>query len=131
MLPLAYMAGIFLLSSIPDDGTPETMAERLLRWATPELQNLLHVPLFGGLAAAWYWALHPNIRNRSVTLILVFLVTATYAFLDEWHQLHVPGRFGSLTDIALNLAGITGTLLYIAIRPDTAFQFSTGTVKKP
>ncbi len=110
LLPLAYMAGIFLLSSIPDVGTPETMAESLLQWTTPELQNLLHVPLFGGLAAAWHWALHSVARSRRIMLLLAFLITTAYAFLDEWHQLHIPGRYGSWTDVMLNLIGIIAAL---------------------
>ena len=110
--PLAYMAAIYLLSSIPDDGTPETIGEKLLQWATPEFQNLLHIPLFGGLAATWYWALRPILKSTRATVAAVFLVTAAYSFFDEWHQLHVPGRYGSLTDIALNLVGIVVTLGY-------------------
>ncbi len=113
LLPLAYMAGIFALSSIPDDGTPETLGEQMLQWATPALQNLLHLPMFGGLAAAWYWALRPIIGGRRSTLIGAFLITGAYAIFDEWHQLQVPGRFGSLTDIALNLIGISIALWFI------------------
>ena len=113
-LALAYTGGIFLLSSIPDDGDPETTAEQLLQWATPQLQNLLHIPLFGGLAAVWYWTWVSFLHDRRRSAIAAFLVTGTYAFLDEWHQLHVPGRFGSLTDIVLNLIGIVTILLFLA-----------------
>jgi VanZ family protein len=110
------MAGIWLLSSIPDEGRPETFGETLLQWATPELQNLLHIPLFGGLAAAWYWALQTNISNTRRILFLAFLIPTLYSFIDEWHQLHVPGRYGSLTDIALNQAGILLVLLILPRR---------------
>ena len=113
---LGYMAGIFLLSSIPDDGTPETIGEKLLQWATPEFQNLLHIPLFGGLAATWYWALRPNLNSTRLTLATVFLITAAYSFLDEWHQLHVPGRYASLTDLALNMVGIVTVLSLAALK---------------
>ena len=105
LLPLAYMAVIYLLSSIPDTGAPRNLAEKVLQWATPELQNLLHIPLFGGLAATWYWALSPLLPSRYWTLLLSFLISTGYAFFDEWHQLHVPGRYGSLTDIALDTLG--------------------------
>jgi len=114
--PLLYMAGIYALSSIPDLDTPETAAEKLLQWAPPELQNLLHIPLFGGLAVVWHWSLRPSIGNRRLRLTLVFIITTLYAVLDEWHQLHVPGRFGSLTDVALNLVGIMGAVAFFAIR---------------
>ncbi len=106
LLPLAYMAVIYLLSSIPDTGAPRNLAEKVLQWATPELQNLLHIPLFGGLAATWYWALSPLLPNRNWNLFLSFLISTGYAFFDEWHQLHVPGRYGSGTDIALDVMGV-------------------------
>ena len=128
---LGYMVGIFLLSSIPDDGTPETIGEKLLQWATPEFQNLLHIPLFGGLAATWYWALRPILDSTRLRLAVVFLITAAYSFLDEWHQLHVPGRYGSLTDIALNLVGIVATLAYLARSEPHAAPFSSRTRGKP
>ncbi len=122
LFPLAYMGAIHLLSSIPDTETPQNLAEKLLRWATPELQNLLHIPLFGGLAAAWYWALRPLIQGRNRSLVLSFLIPAGYAFFDEWYQLQVPGRHGSLTDVALDLTGIAATLLYLYLNAANANQ---------
>ena len=114
LFPLAYMGVIHLLSSLPDTETPQNLAEKLLRWATPELQNLLHIPLFGGLSTAWYWALRPLFRHRNRILLLSFLIPAGYAFFDEWYQLQVPGRYGSLTDITLDMigAGLPLAILY-------------------
>jgi VanZ family protein len=111
------MTGIWLLSSIPDQGNPETTAEQLLQWVSPELQNYLHIPLFGGLAAAWYWALQPLPVSRRQVLSAVLLIPSLYSFIDEWHQLQVPGRFGSLTDIVLNLVGILAVVLYVTWMP--------------
>jgi VanZ family protein len=116
------MGLIHLLSSIPDHGAPQNLAERLLQWATPELQNLLHIPLFGGLAATWYWALRPMVRNRLALPLVVFTITIAYAFFDEWHQLRVPGRYGSLTDVALDVVGIVLALAYIHFRADKALS---------
>ncbi len=122
LVPFAYMGVIHLLSSIPDTEAPQSLGEKLLRWATPELQNLLHIPLFGGLAAAWYWALRPLFRHRNRTLFLCFLIPAGYAFFDEWYQLQVPGRYGSLTDAALDLTGIAATLAYVQLGSANANQ---------
>jgi VanZ family protein len=36
---------------------------------------------------------------------LSFLFAAGYGVIDEIHQLQVPGRYASLTDIALNALG--------------------------
>ena len=111
-LALGYMGGIFLLSSIPDQGEPTSTAEALLQWMTPELQNYLHIPLFGGLAATWAWALQPTVgRRRALWLALV--ICSLFSLSDEWHQLHVPGRYASLTDLALNQVGILLFLGYL------------------
>ena len=120
VVPLGYMAGIFLLSSIPDQQVPNTTAEKLLQWVSPHLQNFLHIPLFGGLAATWYWSLRPCIRNERTTLLMAFTITIIYSFLDEWHQLYVPGRYGSFTDITLDMIGITVALSYFACRSDSS-----------
>jgi VanZ family protein len=110
------MGLIHLLSSIPDHGAPQNLAERLLQWATPGFQNLLHIPLFGGLAATWYWALRPAFPKIMPPIIFAFLISGAYSFMDEWHQMYVPGRFASLTDVAFNLIGIASALSLIALK---------------
>ena len=113
-IPLTYMLGIFVLSSIPDTGRIETQVDKIFHWVSPQLQNLLHIPLFGGLAGCWYWALKPWIHgvNRKVTT--AFILTMIYSFFDEYHQLSVPGRFGSFTDLGLNAIGSILILAMIA-----------------
>jgi len=116
VVPLAYIAAIFALSSIPDTATPETGLERVLHWASPELQNLLHIPLFGGLAWCWHWGLRSWVKQERWRFGAALAVTLIYAVLDEIHQLGVPGRFGSLTDVALNAVGAVLVLTVMAAR---------------
>jgi hypothetical protein len=99
------MAAIFALSSIPDTAAPETALEQALHWASPEFQNLLHAPLFGGLAWCWHWGLQSLVKQVPWRLGAALTLTLAYSILDEVHQLGVPGRFGSLTDVALNTVG--------------------------
>lgn len=119
LLPLCYMLGIFALSSIPDTGRAESEAEKIFQWITPELQNLLHIPLFGGLAGAWYWALTPCISGTKNKILSAFILTTVYSLLDEYHQLSVPGRFGSFTDLGLNAIGSILMLAMIALHQRT------------
>jgi len=114
-IPLAYMLGIFALSSIPDTGRIESQVDKIFQWVSPELQNLLHIPLFGGLAGCWYWALKPWIIGVNGRIAIAFIFTTIYSFADEYHQLSVPGRFGSFTDIGLNTIGSILVLAMIAI----------------
>ena len=114
LIPIAYTAAIFALSSIPDTATPETGLERALQWMSPDLQNLLHIPLFGGLAWCWHWGLQAWVKQESWRLGAALGLTLAYSVLDEVHQLGVPGRFGSLTDVALNAVGAALALTVIA-----------------
>lgn len=114
LLPLVYMAAIFALSSIPDTAAPETGLERALQWVSPGAQNLLHIPLFGGLAWCWHWGLQSWVKQERWRVGAALALTLAYSVLDEIHQLGVPGRFGSLTDVALNAAGAVLALAVIA-----------------
>ena len=115
LIPLTYMLGIFVLSSIPDTGRIETQVDKIFHWVSPELQNLLHIPLFGGLAGCWYWALKPWVCGVNRKVITAFILTMIYSFIDEYHQLSVPGRFDSFTDLGLNAIGSILMLTMIAV----------------
>lgn len=100
------MGTIYLLSSIPGNATnPESLLEQSLIWITPNLQNLLHIPLFFGLAAAWTYGLTKYIRNEFLLLVTAFFLSVLYGFVDELHQMQVPGRYGSISDIGLDALG--------------------------
>ena len=106
VLTFGYMGGIYWLSSIPGTIDPEEAGlYGIISWTPPALQNLLHIPLFGILAWLWYRTLGCWFANRGVLLSLSFLFAVGYGVIDEIHQLQVPGRYASLTDIALNARG--------------------------
>ena len=116
LLPLAYMAGLLLLSSVPGDQT-EGPVGQLFQWVEPQWQNLLHVPLYAGLAASWLWALARHPMHGLTRLSVALLVTLLWAALDETYQISVPGRYSSLTDMALNALGACLIVGYAALRP--------------
>jgi VanZ family protein len=96
LLPLAYMSGVFFLSSIP--------ARELHRWGvTSVLANLAHVPLYAGLAWATLWAVLGPVGPRVAWVALACLV---FALTDEFHQNFVPGRVFSLVDVGADVVGI-------------------------
>ena len=99
----------FAVSSIPGDAQNE---RALMGFVPPALQNLLHMPFFGLLAWLWVRSFlklgQPFIRAA----VLAALVSLVWGVLDEIHQYYVPGRFASLTDMALNASGI---LVVIAV----------------
>ncbi|MGB5306062.1 MAG: VanZ family protein [Gammaproteobacteria bacterium] len=113
MLAILYMAGIYRLSAIPGDAGAAGLGG-IIAWTPPAIQNLLHIPLFGILAWLWYRTLAGWITRLPAVYVLVFIVTAGFGVLDEWHQLTIPGRYASLTDIALNTLGTVVALWLIA-----------------
>jgi VanZ family protein len=110
------MAALLLLSSIPGVQTEDAgPAGQVFQWITPEWQNLLHVPLYAGLAASWLWVLTRHARYHRSRLAITLLLTCAWAVVDEAYQLHVPGRYGSLTDLALNLLGASLAVIYAGL----------------
>lgn len=112
LLPLGYMAALLLLSSIPGDVQPDNLVGKVFQWITPDWQNLLHVPLYAGLAASWLWALAGYPLSYRYRLGTAFALTVLWAIADETWQMGVPGRYGSLTDLALNMLGASCAIMY-------------------
>jgi VanZ family protein len=112
LLLVAYLMGIYWLSSLPDLGVRRNPVIRLV-------SNLFHIPLFAGLAFCLLRALSWREGSQQVTwrlLGLTFLVTAVLAALDEWHQSFVAGRQSNMKDFLLDLLGSGGMLLILRVR---------------
>jgi len=110
LLAVAYMAMLFLLSSIPDD---DGIGRRIL-FPPPAVQNLLHVPVYAGLTWIWWRALTTRkpLAPR-VTVLWAAAIAISYGVLDEVHQMYVPGRFASVTDALLNAAGAAAVVAWV------------------
>lgn len=106
-VPVLMMAVLYWLSSLP--GTPlpdDPELYALFYWISPSLQNALHVPAYAVLAGAWRWVLGAWLRSSSAQTIGACAIAVAYGVFDEWHQSFVPGRYGSFTDVALDVAGV-------------------------
>lgn len=126
-LTVGYMAGIYWLSSIPGEVNPESpLLSGIIAWTPTTLQNLLHVPLFGMLAWLWYRTLYIRGMHHGSALAATFVLAAGFGVVDEGHQLHVPGRYASLTDIALNCAGVVLALWWIHHQRQRSVHPGTG-----
>jgi VanZ family protein len=104
-LTLCFMALLALVSLIPGDtrqGNPALI--RLLAQTPTLLQKVLHVLLYGILALLLAWTLD-GIQSGTYQL---------FGAVMEWGQTRVPGRFGTVQDIALNATGAALGLLAAA-----------------
>jgi hypothetical protein len=105
-VPLLIMAAFYWLSSLPGTRLPDgSELYALFYWISPSLQNALHVPAYAFLAVAWRWVLGAWLRSSRAQSIGACGIACAFGVFDEWHQSFVPGRYGSLTDAALDVAG--------------------------
>jgi len=107
---LAYMAVIFIVSSIPGDKNANS--HNFIACINPNIQNFLHLPVYGILSCLWLCTLKNKFPFK-ISIILALIITIVYGIFDEFHQSFVPGRCASLTDITLNTFGaILGAIIY-------------------
>lgn len=108
LVALLYMAGVLSLSALP--------GRSVARLGLTRLQlDLLHIPLFTGLALVTLWAI---VGPRTQRALLVFTGIVLFAGVDEFLQLWVPGRVASFADFARDALGIAiGIGLSELVRP--------------
>jgi len=105
------MALLALASVIPGyakSGDPVYV--RLVAKTPVQIQKLLHVCLYAVLMLLLVWALE-NIQTTTCRLLCSFVLAVSFGAVMEWCQTKVPGRFGTIHDIALNAAGAAIGLL--------------------
>ena len=106
------MLFIFFMSSIPASDLENAEGLRILMNLKPEIQNILHIPLYAILTVLWYHALQ-NRDSSSKALLVSCLISGTYGIMDEVHQYFVPGRYLSVLDMGLNIVGCGLTVLFL------------------
>lgn len=93
---IVYMAGIFVVSNIPDPPMPSNVQD-----------VSMHEAAYFGLALVLVRALAGG-RWAGVTLstlALAFAIAVAYGASDEWHQSFVPNRHAELRDLAADAIG--------------------------
>ncbi|MFZ2384752.1 MAG: VanZ family protein [Candidatus Omnitrophota bacterium] len=101
----AVMAVIFMLSCIPGRSIPH-----LFSFQDIALHAIIYAVFGSFFSPALRSALPKISRRRAVLLTVVFCFL--YGLSDEFHQIFVPGRTASFSDVMVDLAGgIIGVLL--------------------
>jgi VanZ family protein len=114
-----WMGLIFALSATPSLRSPfEPFFDFILR-------KLAHMGEYGVLTALLFSALRVHITREGHALLIAVLVAVLYAFSDEWHQTFVPGREGSLRDVAVDGLGVVGVSLWFVRRRFLPLKYST------
>ena len=115
LLSILYIAAIFLLAGSP-------IVEKL---STFNPHSLLHIPLYGILTVFLIFSIFPiTPRRRSKTapqkptnqtkqinprprIFIAGLMALGVAIFDEIYQIYIPQRNASITDVLLDLIGIS------------------------
>jgi VanZ family protein len=96
ILVAGYMALMFAVSAVPGRWLQKTG----IHWT---MFDLLHVPLYAGLALVTLYAVKGGTGWR---IALTAAICVAFAFSDEWHQSFVGGRVMSLDDVGADALGI-------------------------
>lgn len=114
LIPLVFwLVLIFAFSAYPKAIIPQS---KYFSW--DKLAHLVEFGILGYLAArAAYFSGVFWINARWVGLTVIFGLL--FAASDEWHQLHVPGRFATVYDVLADAVGVVvGLLIFLkSIRP--------------
>jgi VanZ family protein len=112
ILSIAYIAAIFLLAGSP-------VVRQLSRF-NPD--SLLHIPLYGVLTLFLIFSFGPRGQkspkktNNPISRFLIagFIALAVGIF-DEFYQSFIPGRSATVTDIFLDIIGIS-LMIFIILK---------------
>ncbi len=100
-----YMGFILILCSIPD------ISDKI--YLSIQIQDCLHMPLFGVLAFMWMRAFNYNEWSYGEAIFHTLAICIIYGALTEFYQSLIPGRFPSLADFTFNTIGsVLGTIIY-------------------
>lgn len=114
---VAATAALFLLSSIPGDIPPGTTTAQVVYFVPPAVQNLLHLPAYALLGFLWR-ATFTTLIGRA-TLVAWLIVTLVGVADESWQSL-IPGRYPSVTDLALDWTGALVGVIAHRYRHSTA-----------
>ncbi len=104
-ITLCFAAIVVALSVSPGiERTGDNVFVWIVVNAPQPLQKLMHVAVYSALALLWMWTLE-SIESRSLRIALVILATVGFGIVLEWYQTQVPGRFGTIIDVLLNVVG--------------------------
>ncbi|MDO8462539.1 MAG: VanZ family protein [Deltaproteobacteria bacterium] len=107
---LSYAWLIFHLSSISHVELPSV-------FDFPNSDKVIHFFEYGGLGFLCVRAIRFRYRDIRQAEILAFFLCLLYGATDEIHQLFVPGRNSSLTDLlADGIGAAVGAIFYFILR---------------
>ena len=103
--PLVWMGLIFVVSA------QSKLPHLEEAWLDTLLKKGGHALAYGILAWLYLRTLRDRFRRPPVAYVISFSLAALYGLSDEYHQTFVPGRNGTLWDVAVDSLGACGAML--------------------
>jgi VanZ family protein len=99
---LAYMAGIFVVSGLPDPPVPGDV---------PDVN--LHAVAYFGLMVLTTRAIAGGLWHgvTIAAIVSAWIITVAYGMSDEWHQSFVPNRHAEWRDVGADAIGAFGAAI--------------------
>jgi VanZ family protein len=109
ILPLAYMAAIWIMSNNPSDALVELPNQGVDRF----IKESLHLVEFGILYVLLVLAALTTGRFTPVLSFVFMGVAILYGLLDEIHQSYVPYRSATVIDFVKDVIGVLAASHFI------------------
>jgi glycopeptide antibiotics resistance protein len=110
-ITICYMLLLVASSAIPMDRPIKGL--QFIMDLKPTIQNLLHIPMFAVLSILYLQILINYQFEGWKRNSYVLLLSLCFGIINEAIQIVIPGRYGGITDIVLNLIGaFVGILIY-------------------
>ena len=114
-ITLCFLALLVVVSIVPGVERSERSILIHLYIKTPrELQKAMHVCLYAVLTVLLLWVLNP-VRPSILRYAIAFLGAVAFGAVMQWWQTRVPGRYGTLQDVALDASGATLAVACLAL----------------
>jgi len=122
-ITLAVMFFIFIQSAMPGEmsGAESNIIAQFIAGLTGWNEEVLSILVRKAAHFTEYAVLgiclSINMRDLQMNLACAWIIGTAYAATDEFHQLFVPDRAGTLTDVLIDSAGVAcGILVYVLFR---------------
>ena len=110
-ITLVFVGVVIALSIAPGIERPgDSIFSWLVVHTAKPMQKAMHIAVYALLAMLWMWTLD-SIESRAMRIALTLVACVGLGAVLEWHQTQVPGRFGTVADVVLNVVGVIAGLI--------------------
>ncbi len=103
--------------------------EMLIGVMEPHIRKLAHMAEYGLLFLLLVFPMLFLFKKKAAGIIAAFSVCFLYACSDEFHQLFVEGRSGSLRDVGIDMLGVSASLVLFLLAASLVYLNRKGREK--